>query len=171
MNHGGGHRQLFLHAMRIIGDQLLRLVSELHEIKQFGSAPGRGFAVEPIHASGEVQKFGSRQTSEERHAFGNHANLPLHIYSMFCEIEPEDFNPSRTRRQQSGEHPDGGRFPRAIGTEEAEELSRRDPQINVVDGEQFSEASSQTLGRDSGCKIHETSESSTPNKISEAKYS
>ena len=44
-------------------------------------------------------------------------------------------------------------------------IARRASQIDVVDGEQFSEAAGQALSRDRGCEIHQDSESSTPNVV------
>ncbi len=44
-----------------------------------------------------------------------------------------------TGREQPGEHLDGGGFPRAIGAEEAEELSGGDAQVDVVNGHEFPE--------------------------------
>src|ERR1700691_2624851 len=54
MNPSRRHRQFFLHPMGIIGDQLLRLIGELHEVEQFGGATGGGLAVKPVHATSEV---------------------------------------------------------------------------------------------------------------------
>src|SRR5579863_9294023 len=65
VNYGGGHSQLFLHAVGIVGDEFLGLVGELHEVEQLGGALGGGFAVQSVHAAGKVQKFGAGETSEK----------------------------------------------------------------------------------------------------------
>ena len=40
VNYGGSEGQLFLHSVRIVGDQFFGLVGELHEVEQFGGALG-----------------------------------------------------------------------------------------------------------------------------------
>ena len=94
--------------MGVIGDQLLGLIGKLHEIEQFGGSLGRGHAVQSVHAAREVQELGSSEPSEERHAFGDDADLPLHLHRMRRQIESENFNSSCAGRKQTGEHFDGG---------------------------------------------------------------
>ena len=81
---------------------------------------------------------------------------------MSIEIEAENFDSPATGREQPGEHLDGGRFPCAIGAEEAEELSGSNAQVDAIDGNEFSETAGQALGADGGGKVHQFSESSTP---------
>ena len=92
VNDGGGHGQLFLHAVRVVGDQLLGLVGELHEFEQFGGAFGGGLAVEAVHASGEAEELGAGEAAEQRHAFGHDADLALDFDRVRVEIEAEDFD-------------------------------------------------------------------------------
>src|SRR5579863_6196502 len=54
VNYGGGHGQFFLHAVGIVGDELFWLIGELHKVEEFGGALGGGYAVESVHAAGEV---------------------------------------------------------------------------------------------------------------------
>jgi hypothetical protein len=128
-------RQLFLHAVGIVGDQFLGLIGELHEVEQLGGALGGGGAVQAIHASGEVEELGAGEAAEQRHAFGDDADLALDVYGIGVEIETENFDSPGTGREQPGEHLDGGGFSRAVGAEEAEELSGRDAQVDAVDGQ------------------------------------
>ena len=51
-----------------------------------------------------------------------------------------------TGREQPSQHFDGGGFSRAVGAEEAEELSGRDAQVDAVDGHEFAETAAQALG-------------------------
>ena len=67
------------------------------------------------------------------------------------EIEAENFDAPGGGREQAGEHLDGGGFARAVGAEEAEELSGRDAQVDAVNGHKFAEAAAQALGGDGGC--------------------
>ena len=127
-------------------------------------------AIEAVHASGEAEELGAGQTAEQRHAFGHDTDLAFHFDRMSVEIEAEDFDASGTGRKQSGEHLDGGGLSCAVRAEETEELSGRDAQVDVVDGNEFSEAAGQALGRDGGCEIHQSSESSTPTGLHGAAY-
>src|SRR5208283_456462 len=132
--------------MRVVGDQLLRMIGELHEVEQLSAALGRGLPVQPIHAAGKVQELSSREPAEQSHAFGDDSDLPLHFYRMRREIEPENFDPPRSWRQQPGEHLDRRGFARSVRPQETKELSRRNLQIDAINGQQLSEAASQALG-------------------------
>jgi len=165
VNYGGGHGEFFLHAVGIIGDQLFRLIGELHEVEEFGGALGGGLAVESVHAAGEVQELGAGEASEERHPFGDDSDLTLHFHWILLQVKAEDFDAARAGRKQAGEHFDGRRFARAVGAEKTEELSRGHAEIDAVDSDQVSEAAGQTLSGDCGSGVHETSESSTDGRI------
>src|SRR3984957_9506633 len=65
MNHGRCQRELLLHAVGVVGDELFGLVRELHEIEQLGGAPGGGYPVEAIHSSGETEELSTGETSEQ----------------------------------------------------------------------------------------------------------
>ena len=133
MNHGSCHGELLLHAVRIVGDQLLGLIGELHEVEQFGRTLGGGYSVEAVHAAREVEELRTGQATEQRHAFGDDADLPLHLNRIFLQIKAEDFDSPGAWREQPGEHFDGGGFARAVGAEEAKELSGGDAQFDIVD--------------------------------------
>src|ERR1700758_855735 len=170
MNYGGRKGELLLHAMGIVGNEFFRLVRELHKFKQLGGAAGRCRAVKAIHASRETEEFGAGEAPEQSHAFGHDADLALHFDGMSVEIEPENFDSSGTGCKQSGEHLDRGRFPCAVGAQEAEELSRSNAQVHAVHGNEFSETAGQALSADGGGKIHQFSESSTPTGFSRGDY-
>ncbi len=74
------------------------------------------------------------QPSEQRHTFGDDADLPFDLDGMRGQIESENFNTPGAGREQAGEHFDGRGFSGAVGAEEAEELSRRDAQIDAING-------------------------------------
>src|SRR3984957_17363765 len=153
VDDGGGKGQFFLHAMRVIGNELLGLVGELHEIEEFGGALGGGLAIEAVHAADKIQILRAGQPSEEGHAFGDDADLALHFDGVGGEIEAEDFDASRGRGEQASEHLDSGGFAGAVRSEEAEELPRGDAQAYILYGGEGAEAARQTLGGDGG-RIH-----------------
>ena len=79
VNHGGGERQLLLHAVREVGHQLARLVGELHEIEQLVGALIGGLAVETVHPADEAQILGRGEAAEQSHALRHHADLTLQV--------------------------------------------------------------------------------------------
>ena len=60
VDDGGGERELFLHAVGEVGDELFRLVGEVHEVEEFFGAAVGGFAIEAVHAADEAEVFGCR---------------------------------------------------------------------------------------------------------------
>jgi len=150
VDYGGGQGQFFLHAVRVVGDELFGLVGELHEIEKLGSSFRGDFAVESVHAADKIQIFGSGEATEESHAFGNDADLALHFDRVRGEIEAENFDASSGGSEEAGEHFDGGGFASAVGSEEAEELAGCDAEIYVFYGRERAKAASETIGRDCG---------------------
>ena len=140
VNHGGGQREFFLHAVRIIGDQRLRLIDQLHEFEQLGGPLGGGGGIESVHASNEIQIFRAGQPAEKRHAFGHDADLAFHFDGIRSHIRFEDPNAAGRGREKPREHFDSGGFAGAVGTEETEKLSRRHVKIHVFDGDEIAEA-------------------------------
>ena len=132
MNDSGGHRELLLHAMGIISDERLRPIAELHEIEKLGGALRRRLAIEAVHAAHKIEVFGTGETAEERQAFGNNADLPLHRDGILFKIDSQDSNPAFGGSQQAGEHFDCGGFAGAIRSEETKKLAGGDIHLNVV---------------------------------------
>jgi hypothetical protein len=132
----------------IIGDELVGLIGELHELEKFCCAPGAGVAVEAVHAADEGQVLGSGQAAKQSQTFGYDADLAFNVDDLALEVEPQNFNSARGRSQQPGEHLDGGGLAGAIGAEEAEELSGGDAEVHILHGNEVSEAASQILGCD-----------------------
>ena len=62
-----------------------------------------------------------------------------------CKVAPENPHRAAGRRQQAGEHLDGGGFARAVRAEKAVELSRLDAQVEPVHRAHRPEAARQSL--------------------------
>src|ERR1700687_2233242 len=82
-------------------------------------------------------------------------------------MEAQNLYSSRGGREQASQHLDGGGFPRAIRSQEAEELARCDSEIHIFDRDEVSEAPRQAFGRN-GRRNHETPDSSTTGDRSRA---
>ena len=149
-------RQLFLHAVGIVGDHGFRPVRKLHEFQQLFAAFARGLLVQAVHAADEMEIFRSREPLEKSHALRHHADLALHFNRLRGEIQAQQFHASRGRRKQPSQHFDGGGFSRAVGAEESEKLSRGHAQIHFVHRGQLPEAPRQ-LFRENRRFLHEVS--------------
>ena len=57
VDHRCGQRELFLHSVRVVGNEFLRLVRQLHELEQFSCPLRCRLAVKAVHAADEVQIF------------------------------------------------------------------------------------------------------------------
>src|SRR5881275_2375812 len=73
---------------------------------------------------------------------------------MGCNIEPENLHAAFSGREQAGQHFDGRGFSGAIRAEESVELARRNRQVHVFYGGEFSEPAGETGGDD---RIHRIS--------------
>src|SRR5580765_3033693 len=57
VNHGGGEGRFLLHAVRIVSDQLVRGVLQVHKLQQLRAALRGTGAVQAIHAPDKVEKL------------------------------------------------------------------------------------------------------------------
>ena len=96
MDDGCSQRELLLHAVGEVGDQLLLFVGEVHKFEQLFGALQRGGLVEAVHAADEAEILAGGQAAEQRHAFGNDADLalqlsrvPRQVLRRGCRMVPE----------------------------------------------------------------------------------
>ena len=73
---------------------------------------------------------------------------------MGCNIQPENLHAAFSGREQAVQHFDGRGFSGAIRAEESVELARRNRQVHVFYGGEFSEPARETGGDD---RIHRIS--------------
>ena len=140
VDDGGGEGKFFLHAVREVGDELFRLICQLHEVEELSAAAVCGVAVETIHAADEAQIFGCGETREQRHSFGDDSDLAFEVESAGVEGLAEDLDVPGGGLEQAGEHFDGCGLSCSIRAEEAEELARRDLKGNIVNCGEAAEA-------------------------------
>jgi hypothetical protein len=88
---------------------------------------------QPVHAAHEFQELGAAQTVEEQRFLGHQADALLDLQFVPGELEAQDLDAAAIGGNQSGEHADGGRLSSAVGSQEAEERSARDFEIDAVD--------------------------------------
>src|ERR1700723_2548839 len=146
MDYGCGEGQLLLHAVRKIGHQLFGLVGQIHKLQQlFGTVVG-GFAIQPIHASDKAKVLSGSESTEKRHSFRHHTDLPLQVEGTGSEALPQNLNPPGAGFEQASEHLDGGGLPCSVRTEKAEELARSNAEGEIVDSGKCAESAGQAIG-------------------------
>jgi hypothetical protein len=150
VDDGCGEGELFLHAVREVGDELLGFAGKVHEFEELFAALESGGVVQAVHLADEAQVFGGGEASEESHAFGNDADLALDFERVRGEIEAEDLNAARGGGEQAGQHLDGGGFAGAVGAEKAVELTLGDVEVDVPHGNEIAETAGKSSGGD-GC--------------------
>src|ERR1700733_11982442 len=89
---GGGGGEVFLHAVREVGDEFFCFASKRHEVEQFGGTGGGGADVEAVHATDEAEILGCGETAEESEAFGDDTDLTLDFDGVGDGIQTEDLN-------------------------------------------------------------------------------
>ena len=72
-------------------------------------------AAQVIDRAGEVEVLLDGQIVKESKIFRQHPDPPLDFESVANHIEPGDARRSGSRREQTGQHLHGRRFPGAIG--------------------------------------------------------
>ena len=143
VDDGGGEGEFLLHAVGEVGDEFFLLAGEAHELEQLlGALEGCG-AIEAVHLAYEAEVLGRGETAEERHALGNDADVALELGGVCGEVLAENADAAGGGCEQAGEHFDGGGFARAVGAQEAEELSGGYGEIDILNCSKFAEAASE----------------------------
>jgi len=113
--------------------QKVAFLMQLEEFEQRqGALDGYG-AGEPVHAADELQELGAGEAIEEERFVGHQTDAPLDIEFAFGERHAQQFNGAGGGRDEAGEHADGGGFARAVGTQESEEATAGDDEVEAVD--------------------------------------
>jgi len=150
VDDGGGERELLLHAVGEVGDQLLVLAGEVHEVEQLGCSLVCGHAIQAVHAADEAEVLAGGEAAEQGHALGDDPDLALQLGGVLGQVGAQYADLAAGGCEQAGEHLDGGGLAGAVGAEEAEELARVDGEVDVIDGGEIPEAARERGGLDGG---------------------
>ena len=149
VDDGGGERELLLHAVREVGDELLCFVGEAHELEQFGGALLR-WSLRRGRTCGR-RSGGTRLAVRRPNSAMPSGTTPiwrLTSTELAARSSPRMLDGAAGGREQAGEHLDGGGFAGAVGAEEAEELAGLDGEVDVVDGGEVAETAGEARGGD-----------------------
>jgi hypothetical protein len=143
-----GQRQLLLHAVAVILDELAALGGELHGLEQLGRSPGRDEPVEPVELPLDAKHLASGEALEEGQAVRDDADSPLHGETVPREVGAQDAGLPAGGAKQPGEHLHGGALPGAVRPQEAVEGPGRDAQVDGGHGGLAVEEAGQSPGLD-----------------------
>ena len=150
MNQRAREREFFLHAVRVLNDQLLRIVLQLHQLEQLFRALRDLCAAEAVHASGEREHLRAGEAFEEVEVFRHDADSSFHFHRLLGDIEVEYAQAAAGRREQPREHLDRGRLPRAVRSEKSEETAATYFQVDMIDRDEVAKLFDERKGFDCG---------------------
>ena len=88
---------------------------------------------QPAHVGDEVQKFADGHLTVARRPFRQIAHASLRRDRSALDVVPADRHLTLGGRNEAGDHPHGRGLAGAVGAQEAEHLSRRDAEVQIVD--------------------------------------
>src|SRR5262245_19671873 len=146
MHDAGGERQPLLPAARQGAGELMLPLAEAEPLQRAVDLLADRFQpVEPRH---EFEILPDRQILVEGEALRHVADLELDPVALGQDVEPEAGALPRIRLQQPAQHADGGGLAAAIGPEEADDLSFRHFEIDMVHHHPAAEALGEPCDRD-----------------------
>ena len=116
-------------------------------------ALGNLLALDSEEASEDEQVLANGELLVERLLLMHHAELPTNARTILVWIAPKNLKgPGGTRRDAS-DHAHRGGLPRAVRSEEAEELAVANVKVDGVHGRPLPEGLRQTSGADQGRSV------------------
>ncbi len=100
-----------------------------------------------------MEVLADAQVAVEREFLGHVAEPGTGGAGGAIEIQPSDAGLSGGRPQEAAHHLECGGFARAVGAEQAEDLTPADAEGNVVSGGEAAELLGQLVGFDHGCGV------------------
>src|SRR5439155_14372733 len=115
-------------------DAAIGRVGEPDQLHQLGGAVRRLVAAAAVEPVLQLEELASGRARVEPHVLKRDADRPPHLLRLPDDVEPPDACGSRRRLGERGENPDAGRLPGAVRSEEAEDLTLTDAQVDPGDG-------------------------------------
>ena len=134
MDQGSGHGDTLAHSFGILGDQLPAVFLQLEQPEQGPRPLARYGPRQPIHAPNKFEKLATGQAVKEQRLIGHQSNTLFDLQRLAGHRHAEQLDRAGRRRNQSGEHPDGGRLARAVRTEKAEEAAALHGEAQSIHG-------------------------------------
>ncbi len=141
------------HALRVVGDEPFGLLCQLDEIEQLDRPPRGLLAAQAVHPAAEDEVLATGEPLEERELLEDDPDLRLHRDRLAAQVVAEDLDLARVGAVDAGQQGDGGRFARAVGTEEGVEGAGRHLERQAIDRGEAREALDEAFAADRGAKL------------------
>ena len=164
MHHRTGQGQALLLATAEGTGQLgLTVVQPVLLQQRLHPLPGL-HARQVLDRSEELQVFAHRQVFVQREALGHVADPAAQCFRLLRHGQAQHLDPPSTRLQQPAQHADGGRLSGSVRPQEAVHLPARHAQVDVVHGQQVTEAAGQAprVHRDVAAGVQKRTWTGTP---------
>ncbi len=122
-----------LHATRVAADLAIGGVPEADARQQLVTAARPLGARQAVQGGLEAHVLAPGEERVERSLLQRSADHGAHLLALADDVVPADERGAGRRRQQGGQHVDGGGLARAVGPEEAVDLAGLDAQVDAVD--------------------------------------
>ena len=148
VDEGRGEIEAALHAAGIRADGAIGGVFEVDNGEQFVDALAAYNAAHAKETRLKREQFPAGLHVVETRLLESHADAVPHGACVGEDVEAVDACVAGGGTQQRGEHTNGGRLAGAVLPEETEDRSRRDVEVDAIDGAHLIEVLDQTLGPD-----------------------
>ena len=123
-----------LHAARVAGDLPIGGIDEPHAVEQLLRARAALLLGDALQRRLEAKVVARGEERVERGLLERDADEPADLRPVLHDVVAADERRPGGRRQQRGQDVDGGRLPGPVRPEEAVDLTRRDGEVDPVDG-------------------------------------
>ena len=137
VHHGARNREALHHAAGKRADHVGRAVGKFELFEQAVRVALAGLVVLAEVGAVEGEDLARGQGEIEIGSLRDDADQALGLYLLLPDVELSDEDASAGGLRARGQNADGGRFARAVGTEQAEDLAGADFERDAVQRDQF----------------------------------
>ena len=124
---------LLLHPVREGVDQIVGVAFEAKQAEQFSSAASSPVAVHAIQVGDKLQEFHRGQFFVQQRRVGDEAEQFFGLERLSLHVIPANFDLTTGGLEQADDDFECGRFPRPVGTEQAEDFPAGNGEVEVFD--------------------------------------
>jgi len=147
MNDSGRDGELALHALGVARELSAGRLGQAETLQQLARPPFPGPFAHSVQRAAEAQVVEPGQLGVQVALIRHHAHQVLGGLGVARAVDAGNPDDARVRPGQAGQHVDGGRFPRAVRPEEAENLASGNDEGDPVHRRHVGEALLQVFNR------------------------
>ncbi len=148
MDQREGQVEPAAHAAAVGPDGSIERGPDVHEVGELADAPARLGAGQGKEPSLEIQQLATRLLGVEGRLLERDADAEAHLGRLADDVAAGNGCAPRGRPQERAQHPNQRGLARAIGPEEAVDLTARDGQVDAADRLRRPERANQAGGDD-----------------------